>query len=128
MPKVSDTKVKREIEKLRQSEKRAFRQNHRRFDFYEYLQDVHALHCEWRNIGGTRTRKAQLAKLFNLDVRADKKLIHVLIDASSTRNSRTKNRWVQALRAAYTHRNSVKKTGLPEFIRQNSGLQNCAGA
>jgi hypothetical protein len=127
MPKVSDTKIKREIEKLRQSENRAFRQKHGRFDFYEYLQDVHTLHCEWRDIGGTRTRKAQIAKLFNLDVRADKKLIHVIIDASSTRNSRIKNRWVQALRAAYTHRKSVKKTGLAEFIRENGGLQNCAG-
>jgi hypothetical protein len=127
MPKVSDTRVKREIEKLRQSEKRAFRQNHGRFDVYEYLQDVHVLHCEWRNIGGTRTRKAQIAKLFSLDVRADKKLIHVIIDASSTRNSRTKNRWVQALRAAYTYRGSVKKSGLAEFIRKHGGLQNCAG-
>jgi hypothetical protein len=127
MPKVSDTKVKREIEKLLQSEKRAFRQKHGRFDLYEYLQDVHTLHCEWRDIGGTRTRKAQIAKLFNLNVRADKRLIHVIIDASSTRNSRIKNRWVQALRAAYTHRKSVKKTGLAEFIRENGGLQNCAG-
>lgn len=62
---VTDKEIEQEIEKLRRLEKKAFGLNHRRFDFYDYLEAAHELHCKWKK-KSQRSARSKLSAYLSL--------------------------------------------------------------
>ena len=118
--------IRGEIEKLRDVEKNAFRGRHARFEFYNYLDRVVRFYWRCRDAGKPKTARKMIAAEYGLKDRKGKRLLHVIVEATSQQPAQTRNRWVQALQFAAKHRQQVEKDGFSKFVKDYGGIAGCA--
>jgi hypothetical protein len=118
--------VKPKIRELRQSWKQSRKIG--RYGFYRYLKDVSDFYAELRKTKGrakkVRNKILKWQKYSMLDRNSHPLL--VIISASAQDDTRTINRWSQALRFASKWRRERKHLNLAAFFRKNGGVAGCA--
>jgi hypothetical protein len=122
------SEINREIEALKELEKKAFGPRHGKTDYYHYLRGVLELYRKWKEEKNRKTRKEQLAKFYTdrVKLRKSTNAIRAIIDASSEQDAMVKSRWTRALQ--YVERNAAEadKAGFGKFIEGNGGIAGCA--
>ena len=82
--------IRGEIEKLRDVEKNAFRRRHAQFEFYNYLDRVLRFYWGCQDSAKRRTARKMIASKYNLKGRRRKRLLHVIIEATSQQLAQTR--------------------------------------
>lgn len=95
-----------------------------RFAFYRYLAAVYNFFRRLRRRGVARDTARRLTTILGLDSRDDAHPLRVLLDASSTADSKTKSRWTQGLRYVWRRRNTW--TDFTAFVHAHGGIAGCA--
>jgi hypothetical protein len=120
------SEINREIEALKELEKKAFGPRHRKTDFYRYLEGVLKLCRKWKEEKNRKTRKEQLAKFYKIKLRKNTHTIRAIIDASSEQHATVKSRWTRALQYVEKNATEVQRVGFWKFIEGNGGIGGCA--
>lgn len=121
-----EAKRDREIEPLRELEKKSFGPRHRKHDFYGYLEGVWKLYLKWKVDKRRTARAGQLAKFYEVKLRKNTHPIRAIIDASSHQDARVKSCWVRALQYLEKNQAQVEKVGFKDFVEGNGGVIGCA--
>ena len=87
----NDERLRVQIKRLARSEERAFGPRSGRFDFYDYLEDVLKVYWSWQDDKARKTRCEEVSELYRIRSRKGRKSLHVLIEATSKRDSQTRN-------------------------------------
>jgi hypothetical protein len=116
----------REVEELRELEKKAFGPRHGKTDFYEYLEAVWNRYLKWKGDNKRQARKKQLAKFYKVKLRKNTHPIRAIIDASSEQDADVKSEWTRALKYLEKNAAQIKKVGFRKFVDSNGGIAGCA--
>jgi hypothetical protein len=87
---------------------------------------VIAIYWTWEDTGSRKTKAEQVAELCNMQTRSSDTALHVLIDASTERDFRTRSRWARGLRFAAKKRKEIEKRGFDRFWYKYYSVANCA--
>lgn len=122
------SEINREIEALKELEKKAFGPRHGKTDCYHYLRGVLELYRKWKEEKNRKTRKEQLAKFYadRIKLRKNTHTIRAIIDASSEQDATVKSRWTRALQYVEKNATEVQRVGFWKFIENNGGIGGCA--
>ena len=96
---ISDRQLRKTIHELRGLERKCFA-SRSRFAFYDYLAAVFELYVQLRRRNQAKPSARRIAMLTGLRNQDRTHPIRVIIDATSTTDSKTKSRWTTALRHA----------------------------
>lgn len=98
-----------------------------RFWFYHYLSAVYKFYREMSEYERSTLGLYFLKRYLRPQCMADYDIFYILLDITSQADQKTKSRWRQALRYAYTKRKGWRrKMTLREFFRNNGGVAGCA--
>ena len=120
------SEINREIEALKELEKKAFGPRHGKTDCHRYLEGVLKLYRKWKEQKNRKTRKEQLAEIYKIKLRKNTHTIRAIIDASSEQDATDKSRWTRALQYVERNATEVDKVGFRKFIEGNGGSAGCA--
>ena len=123
---VRKTLLEGQVKRLRKKERWAFRSHHGRNDFYRYLNLVLTVYWTWKDTASRKTKAQQVAELCKLKKRSSDTALHILIDASTERDVRTRSRWAQGLGFAAKKRGEIEKKGFDRFWYKYYSVANCA--
>jgi len=122
------SKLDKEISRLVRLFKKSYQPDQpRRTAFNPYLEAVLNLYWRWKKKDELRARRKELATHLDQDLRHGKRVLHLLIEASSKRDPGIQSRWARALIFCSRNVTAIRKEGFDGFVDRHGGISGCAG-